>query len=251
VNGRADQIQPGLVIAHNLWLELREYGIKAGNKIKRPHDPNIATIVEWPAVPLADDGFAAQSRGLDIQSYVTLPSPARASLYAWCMKLPIFRRQTHAGVDAVAPICLSPIAYVQNRIRRPQVHGWEKVESVIQVAPEQPSEMLSGLDGFSHVIVLFLLDRLGEDRPRPAAIQVGDDPTPRGVLATRTQLRPNPVGIAVVRLLSVAGNSLRVRGLDALDGTPVLDIKPYIPFYDSVADAAIPAWVDPDASSER
>jgi tRNA-Thr(GGU) m(6)t(6)A37 methyltransferase TsaA len=72
---------------------------------------------------------------------------------------------------------------------------------------------------------------------------MGDPALPLlGIFATRTQLRPNPIGVSVVPLLARKGNVLRVRGLDAIDGTPVLDVKPYIPHYDSVPQATIPAW---------
>jgi len=72
---------------------------------------------------------------------------------------------------------------------------------------------------------------------------MGDPTLPLlGIFATRTQLRPNPIGFSVVPLLARKGNVLRVRGLDAIDGTPVLDVKPYIPHYDSVPQATIPAW---------
>jgi tRNA-Thr(GGU) m(6)t(6)A37 methyltransferase TsaA len=64
-----------------------------------------------------------------------------------------------------------------------------------------------------------------------------------GVFATRSPSRPNPIGKATVRLLSRRGNILKVRGLDAIDGSPVLDIKPYIPGYDSVKGARVPAWM--------
>jgi tRNA (Thr-GGU) A37 N-methylase len=63
------------------------------------------------------------------------------------------------------------------------------------------------------------------------------------VLATRSQRRPSAIGVAVVPLLRRRHNILRVQGLDAIDGTPVLDIKPYLPPYDSVPDARMPDWV--------
>jgi tRNA (Thr-GGU) A37 N-methylase len=66
--------------------------------------------------------------------------------------------------------------------------------------------------------------------------------TNRGVLATRSQLRPNPIGVAVVTLLERRENVLRVQGLDALSGSPVLDIKPYLPPYDSILSSHLPAW---------
>ena len=61
-----------------------------------------------------------------------------------------------------------------------------------------------------------------------------------GILATRSQLRPNHLGVAAVPLLGVEGTVVRVRGLDAIDGTPVLDLKPYLPQYDSHPEATIP-----------
>ncbi len=71
-----------------------------------------------------------------------------------------------------------------------------------------------------------------------------------GVLATRSQIRPNPLLVTPVPLLAVNGNVLKVRGLDAIDGSPVLDVKPYLPYYDSVADARLPKWVE-DAQAWR
>jgi tRNA-Thr(GGU) m(6)t(6)A37 methyltransferase TsaA len=62
-----------------------------------------------------------------------------------------------------------------------------------------------------------------------------------GVFATRTNLRPNPIGLTLVELVKVEGNILKVRGLDAYDGTPVLDVKPF-DFWDMAKDAKVPAW---------
>jgi tRNA-Thr(GGU) m(6)t(6)A37 methyltransferase TsaA len=64
-----------------------------------------------------------------------------------------------------------------------------------------------------------------------------------GVFATRSPVRPNPIALSVVRLLERRGHTLLVKGLDAYDGTPVLDIKPYIPYSDSIPDATFPHWV--------
>lgn len=143
----------------------------------------------------------------------------------------------------VRPIEVLPIATVHNGIAQPQTSGWDRVQSRITIVKELDAEMLADLVGFSHVLVLFWLDRLGADRPRPSRLAVGDKGAERGILATRSQLRPNPIGVTVVTLQAVEGRSLRVLGLDALDGTPVLDLKPYIPHYDSVPAAKVPAWV--------
>jgi tRNA-Thr(GGU) m(6)t(6)A37 methyltransferase TsaA len=64
-----------------------------------------------------------------------------------------------------------------------------------------------------------------------------------GVFAQRTKYRPNPLGITAVQLLGIEGNIVKVRGLDALDGTPVLDIKPYMPPFDRMENVKMPEWV--------
>jgi tRNA-Thr(GGU) m(6)t(6)A37 methyltransferase TsaA len=139
---------------------------------------------------------------------------------------------------------LDVIGYVTNSVTTPRPHGWESVESQIQLVQPAVGEMLLGLDGYSHVLVIFWIDRLGEDRPRPRTLRPGGETAPiQGILATRSQLRPTPLGLSAVPLLEIDSASLRVRGLDAIDGTPVLDLKPYIPHYDSVPSARVPAWV--------
>jgi len=108
--------------------------------------------------------------------------------------------------------------------------------------------MLDAVDGFSHAIVVFHLDRVPESEKRLARVRVGADATALevGLFATRSPLRPNAVGVSVVRIVHRRKNVLRVRGLDALNGTPVLDLKPYLPPYDSVPDAKLPQWATED-----
>jgi tRNA-Thr(GGU) m(6)t(6)A37 methyltransferase TsaA len=142
---------------------------------------------------------------------------------------------------SLEPIAITPIAVVRNRVREGRSSGWQSVVSDITLTAGFQSELLTGLDEFSHLLVVFWIDRLGTGRPRPDRIKVGS--AEPGVLATRSQLRPNPIGVSVVRLQSIAGKTLRVVGLDAIDGTPVLDVKPYLPYYDSVSDAKVPGWV--------
>jgi len=74
---------------------------------------------------------------------------------------------------------------------------------------------------------------------KPESLRLASGRT-AGILATRSQLRPNHLGVSAVRLLGVDGGTITVRGLDAIDGTPVLDVKPYLPEYDSHSDATIP-----------
>jgi tRNA-Thr(GGU) m(6)t(6)A37 methyltransferase TsaA len=145
--------------------------------------------------------------------------------------------------EEVPPAVFSPVGVVHNAVKKPQMGGWESVESRIIVRREL-ADALDGLEGYSHLILLFWIDRAPEEERGAIRIHPRGDPALPllGVFATRTQLRPNPIGLSIVPLLARKGNVLRVRGLDAIDGTPVLDIKPYIPHYDSVPQASIPAW---------
>jgi tRNA-Thr(GGU) m(6)t(6)A37 methyltransferase TsaA len=137
------------------------------------------------------------------------------------------------------PVSYQAIGVVRNGVKESQPKGWEEVRSEI-VLRDDLVPALEAIEGFSHVIVVFHLDRVPEEARRlRLAVGVGKE---RGVLATRSQQRPNPIGVAVVPLLERRGAVLSVRGLDALDGTPVLDIKPYLPSYDAVPDATLPSW---------
>ena len=142
-------------------------------------------------------------------------------------------------------IQMEPIGRVVNQI----AHGahdvrWESVVSTIVVAPEWV-EGLDGIEAFSHIIVIFYLDRAQGERPlRLKTHPMGRRGLPEvGIFATRTPFRPNGIGLTTVRLLRREGNELTVEGLDAYDGTPVLDIKPYLPRGDRVADATVAGWV--------
>jgi tRNA-Thr(GGU) m(6)t(6)A37 methyltransferase TsaA len=140
------------------------------------------------------------------------------------------------------PVSYRPIGVVRNPVRKSQPDGWEAVKSDI-ILRDDLEPALEAIEGFSHLIVVFHIDRVPEEAQRlQVAVGNEDVPPPRGVLATRSQLRPNPIGTSVVRVLHRRKNAIRVQGLDALDGTPVLDIKPYLPAHDAVADAQLPAW---------
>ena len=98
---------------------------------------------------------------------------------------------------------------------------------------------LKDLEGFSHVILIWQFDRsVGyhlEARPPKQTDS-------KGVFATRSPNRPNPIGLSIVRLERIENGVLHVNGVDMLDGTPLLDIKPYIPVTDSIPDA-VPGWL--------
>jgi tRNA-Thr(GGU) m(6)t(6)A37 methyltransferase TsaA len=99
-----------------------------------------------------------------------------------------------------------------------------EAEGVIEVEPALEAG-LADIEGFSHLFVIWVFDR------SPGVELFGVAPTddrPHGVFATRSPKRPNPIGLTVVELLGREGRRLRVRGVDMLDGTPVLDLKPYL-----------------------
>jgi tRNA-Thr(GGU) m(6)t(6)A37 methyltransferase TsaA len=153
----------------------------------------------------------------------------------------IRRRKSEPPFERPAPpaeVTLAAIGYVRNAVAKPRPRGWEKVESRIELLPEHTAK-LEGLGTYSYVIVVFYMDLAAEAPEKPERLNLASG-TVYGILATRSQLRPNHIGVSAVPLLAAEGSVLRVRGLDAIDGTPVLDLKPYLPEYDSVPEARIP-----------
>jgi tRNA-Thr(GGU) m(6)t(6)A37 methyltransferase TsaA len=99
-----------------------------------------------------------------------------------------------------------------------------EAEGVLEILPELEAG-LTDLEGFSHLYVIWAFDRAeGFDLMTTTPL----DPRPHGVFSTRSPRRPNPIALTVVRLLRREGNRVHVRGLDMLDGTPILDLKPYL-----------------------
>jgi tRNA-Thr(GGU) m(6)t(6)A37 methyltransferase TsaA len=104
---------------------------------------------------------------------------------------------------------------------------------------------LEGLNNFSHITVLywFHLRNSEEERRTLRVVPRRHLGAPQvGVFASRSPSRPNPVGLCVVELVRIQDCTLVVRGLDALEGSPIIDIKPYIPRADSISDARVPEW---------
>jgi tRNA-Thr(GGU) m(6)t(6)A37 methyltransferase TsaA len=140
-------------------------------------------------------------------------------------------------------LTLEPIGHVENEIQPGEHVIWEEIDSRV-VIDEQWAEGLDGLAEFSHVVVLFWLDRPREtETPLKIHPEAKEDLPLVGLFATRTPYRPNPIGMTTVQLLRVEGDILHVRGLDAFDGTPVLDIKPYLVRGDLKQEASVPGWL--------
>jgi tRNA-Thr(GGU) m(6)t(6)A37 methyltransferase TsaA len=102
------------------------------------------------------------------------------------------------------------------------------------------SEGLKDVDGFSHLILLYHLHEITDSN---LIVVPFLDTEERGVFSTRAPVRPNPIGISVVKLISIKGNWLNVDNLDVLDGTPLIDLKPYIPDFDAPVDVRI-GWLE-------
>jgi tRNA-Thr(GGU) m(6)t(6)A37 methyltransferase TsaA len=141
-------------------------------------------------------------------------------------------------------INLTPIGRVVNGIEYPSDVRWETITSEVVIA-SQLVEALDGIDGFSHILIIFYLHRVDEDRRSLLKVHPENkEELPLvGVFATRSPVRPNPIGVTVVQLLEHQENVLKVLGLDAYDGTPVLDIKPYLRRGDLIEEATTPNWL--------
>ncbi|RLB65133.1 MAG: tRNA (N6-threonylcarbamoyladenosine(37)-N6)-methyltransferase TrmO [Deltaproteobacteria bacterium] len=125
-----------------------------------------------------------------------------------------------------------------------QPKGASKVEGYV-IVDEQYIDGLQDIEGFSHIYLLYSFHKA--TRTELLVTPFMDKQT-RGVFATRSPLRPNHIGMSIVKLKSVEGNKVVVKGIDILDGTPLLDIKPYIEQFDGVKESAS-GWLQ--ASNEE
>ncbi len=152
----------------------------------------------------------------------------------------------HAPGDPSAPqvphISYAPVAHMRTpftNVRGMPIQpvGAQGVAGSIDVLPEF-ADGLADIEGFSHLLVIY---HLHECKGFTLRVQPFLDNDEHGIFATRSPRRPNPIGISVLRLTGVTGNRLHVENVDMLDGTPVLDIKPYVPTFD-VWDADRTGW---------
>jgi len=139
------------------------------------------------------------------------------------------------------PIVVQPIGFVRTIAEGNEVRN-KNLISKIELRHDL-TDALDGLSDFSHVFVLFYLSQVTglEDLPLKIHPRARTDLPLVGVYATRTSLRPNQIGLTVVELLKIEGSTLTVKGLDAYDGSPVLDIKPY-DLWDSKPNPRVPEW---------
>jgi tRNA-Thr(GGU) m(6)t(6)A37 methyltransferase TsaA len=144
-------------------------------------------------------------------------------------------------MSSAEKIELKPIGFVRTKAVGKEVRDRGNVAEI--VFREDLEEALDGIEEFSHMFVIFWMHEISkEDRGTMKVHPRGRRDMPLlGAFATRTPHRPNPIGLTVVELLKVEGNVATVRGLDAFDGTPVLDIKPF-DHWDAPDNASVPEW---------
>lgn len=162
------------------------------------------------------------------------------------------------------PIDIRPVGYVRSSFKEPvpsmacddmdagermhriREHHRRITDQVCELFINQELEgILDGIEEFSHIVVVYwahLLPMKNRGLLQVHPMGRGDLPL-TGVFATRSPARPNPVLISTVRLLAREGNTLRVLGLEALDGSPVIDVKPYVHDVDGVESCSIPSWL--------
>ncbi len=120
-----------------------------------------------------------------------------------------------------------------------QPSGASGVRGTVEIRPELAAG-LKDLEGFSHIILLYHFHQVREARLEVVPFM---DVEMRGVFATRAPKRPNPLGLSVVRLVGITGNILEIENVDVLDGTPLLDIKPYVPEFDQPTEVRV-GWLE-------
>lgn len=138
-------------------------------------------------------------------------------------------------------IKMRPIGFARNNVKEPRFGNFTQEATEI-IVDEKYTDALDGIDDYSHVIIVYWMDKVKghviKHRPQ------GKDVPMVGIFACRCPPRPNPIAISTVRLIERKKNVINVQGLDILDGTPIVDIKPYWPQYDKVTDGKVPEWVN-------
>jgi tRNA-Thr(GGU) m(6)t(6)A37 methyltransferase TsaA len=147
-------------------------------------------------------------------------------------------------MEIAVMITLNPIGVVESERTDTHDDNWGDVESVIELRADLPAESLAGLEDFSHAEVVFVFDRIDEPSVVTGTRHPRDNSRwPKvGIFAQRASRRPNRLGVTIVTVLGRDGSRLRVKGLDAVDGTPVVDIKPVMAEFLPREPVRQPAW---------
>lgn len=145
------------------------------------------------------------------------------------------------SMDKNGTITIKPLGIAKNNVSKPTLPGWKDVVTKIEIDKEY-TDGLDGIEDYSHVIIVYWMDKEAECHLKHHPQEREDVPFV-GIFACRCPQRPSRLAISTVELLSREGNMLKVKGLDIVNDTPILDIKPYTPQYDKVEKAKVPEWV--------
>lgn len=152
------------------------------------------------------------------------------------------------GIPILMEFKVTPIGYIKSCFKEkfgtPRQSGLvQEAYSELKISPDfQPLESLQGLEGFSHVWLVWWFHQNRVSRFHAKVHPPRLEGKTMGLFATRTPHRPNPIGLSLVRLEEIKGDTLYFLGADLVDGTPILDIKPYLPQYESVPEARV-GWL--------
>jgi len=139
---------------------------------------------------------------------------------------------------------MTPIAYVKNARKEVADDHWEAIISEIVLAENIIDEALEGIEAFSHLEVIFYMDKVSDEKAKAQHRHPRNNPDlPKlGTFAQRNKSRPNKIGLTTVELLERNGRTLKVKRLDAIDGTPILDIKPLMKEFEPKGKIRQPEW---------
>ena len=141
-------------------------------------------------------------------------------------------------------IILKPIATTHNSRKEATDDYWGNVVTEITLEPHVPEEAFGNIEEFSHLEIIFYFDQVEDDKLVFSGRPRGNPDYPvMGIFSQRKRDRPNKIGLCTAELLAHNGRTIIVRGLDAIDGTPVLDIKPVFKEFQPKGDIIQPAWV--------
>ena len=143
------------------------------------------------------------------------------------------------------PIVITPVAFVKSSRLAPEDDHWLQEYHEIELAPHIPTAALDGIESFSHLEILYFFKCAARDKTVFSGRPRGNPDFPEtGIFAQRKKDRPNHIGLTTVELVAHTGRTIRVKYFDAIDGTPVLDIKPVFRQFQPVGAVRQPAWVD-------
>lgn len=138
---------------------------------------------------------------------------------------------------------VEPVGFVRSTRSAPDDDGWSREVSRIDLVPPFDQRAIQGLEEFSHCLVVYVFDRAAWDMSRMVRRPRGNPAWPEvGIFAQRAKDRPNRLGVSVCQVIAIEGSTIRVDGLDAIDGTPVVDIKPWMDEFGPRSSTHQPSW---------